>query len=426
MAWSQLYNFGGITLHSVVTDDSDRIYYCYTASPYNAYYYSIAGDNVTQVANSASFDSGALGAAVNQLVYFDGGLYAVIVGGSTYNLSVWKWDGSGTSWTMVYDFGASAGISQASITCSATQIVAVAFDTSDETDYEIAYSADGSSWSSGTRSLSPAPYAGVYGNLVFHVKSSPFSPQGIIGWWDQDDGGILLSATYVLEWGGTGFTTAEYYRYDWNGGSPITSGDQWVRDEYWSTDMLHWRFDSPDWEHSADLSSWVTGLTSGILPCLQTFGMIDYSIGNRIADGYVCGLTTADWTALEEIYAGASTMQAFIRLTGNLYPYAVIKIGATSYLYGKGAAFADPGDFNAAQFYTGTNALVQKSDLPYEGVKIGAMLTRDEDTVYIGMADASNDDPIVTGSSVDDWAAWTAFDGNLATDEPVNAIRKVQ
>ena len=27
MAWSQLYNFGGININSVVTDDGDRLYY---------------------------------------------------------------------------------------------------------------------------------------------------------------------------------------------------------------------------------------------------------------------------------------------------------------------------------------------------------------------------------------------------------------
>lgn len=338
MAWSQLLDLGGglNDCTCVVYDDNDNIY---MNNGGDVYKYNITGNSNTQISNAASFDTGILGGfPYGCITYFKGGLYAIIENAAATELSVWKYSGAGTTWSIVRDTGVAAGWS-GHIISDGSQIVAVGEDNFSVGSNVVNYSSDGSSWNVGTLSLSPAPYAGAYNAANFSILGSNTATLGIWAYWDQHMGGAgVRDAYYVLQWNGTGFTTAKYYRYQ--AAPPLSSGDTWVP-YYVFQDVRHWRIAIGVEAHTTDLNSWYTATAA---TPVRTHGFPSYSIGFTSPDFYT--LTTADWSIVEDIWAGAGTLKSMVRLSSNYYPYAIVRLTGTgnNYVYGRGSAFSDPAD----------------------------------------------------------------------------------
>jgi hypothetical protein len=142
-----------------------------------------------------------------------------------------------------------------------------------------------------------------------------------------------------------------------------------------------------------------------------------WSIANNQFEAY----DTVVGTVTLEGAAGGSELATVVRLTsGESYLIAFDTVSAFYKVMKRSSPISPPG----CRFYQDTNALTYRSELPFFGVHQDALLTRDEDTVWVG-SDAADAEAIVKGDSSDDYAAWTDSDAGTSSEE-IKAIKKVQ
>jgi hypothetical protein len=291
--------FNGNPVKKVATDGTDIYYWTASGGSGLFYKYDVSGNSYAAISDGSSFPAGT----TSVLGISTGGAGIVVLSGSLYTLrygngttedwfQVWKYDGTGTTWTKVYSSN-SMGYPQA-IWCNGSKIVAAGSGESvagSGVNNTTIYSTDGTSWSQGT-------FAVVW---VIYVSDNQDTFMG-------SDLGIFAILKY-----GPDSTDYGLYQY-----SSATDNWEFVQDNppYIHTASgpdYHWREDplTPnEYQHSANWAAWTTPTAAGTVPCRQinmpySVGVVDNTASYTV---YFWDTDSTEWGATgETISSGTDT-----------------------------------------------------------------------------------------------------------------------
>lgn len=358
--WSLLQNIADFDYHSVCSDGNRNIYYigAETTTP-NVFKYDANTDTIAQISTTGSWAGTSpgilLSANGSSIQYFKGDVYAVIAtADGSDNLRVFKYSGSGTSWTQV--FSATLASPVAMLFCTASDIILAPGVSVTYFDWAY-YSADGSSWLAATVDSSKRNTVCALcslSNLTMKAYGQGVTP--IFGEHQICDGSCdpPYQAYEWFEWV-TGAFTVTYYTQAM--GASIfdpqwTDTNVWLRyPELMFIDVTLWTHYSGDWQYQATLgNSWLTpGNNSPAVTPIVTIGPLNKQAG-RDGNYDLTFLESGSWSARETFGEGTfshlvvlSDGRGFIfgdapgtkidGIWGRSEPFPVVGTTASLYIY---------------------------------------------------------------------------------------------
>lgn len=304
MAWSLLHFVPYFQNQSVCTDGGN-IYFVANSTP-NVYKYDADADTVTQISNSGSWTGTTPSIATyfggSQVQWFNNALYVLVVTADvSNNLKVYRYNGSGTSWTQVY---VATSIDQKVLLNTGTNLV---ITPASANDYflEAFYSADGSSWSTASVDESCNPecvdclasvrIVNCYGQaaipVAYHKTTCDFScdpPYQSYCWFEWSPGSfsVTLSANAL---------SSNVFDPQWDPSSP-----SWVyAPGTVFNNILLWMNNSP-WQYVSSLGgTWSSpGNDTPAVTPVATFGPLSKQCG-RDDNFDITFLTGGSWETRE-------------------------------------------------------------------------------------------------------------------------------
>lgn len=311
--------YSGAEVQFVASDGTD-LYFVTPAGIINKY--TVATNTVTAISDGSTFPAGTTFAYLSGLVgaglvILGSGLYCARFGGGGAQdyCQVWKYDGSGTTWTKVYSSSA-IGLAQGLWGDGSLLVVlndGEFFGGSGVTN-ATAYSANGSSWTQGTIDSSAVAYGVPTGGNIFN--------------------GTQLGIFAMIQYSSTASDRAIYNfnvtTFNWDKIVDFASFDY----EYVTSGPdYHWRLDvvAGEYQRTTNWASWTTPTVGDIRPVPQI--NLPYSVGRKVTFGqtdlYLWDQATNQWQAAETITASDGgtiyhvarmsddTVLAFLKDSGN-------------------------------------------------------------------------------------------------------------
>lgn len=208
-------------------------------------------------------------------------------------------------------------------------------------------------------------------------------------------------------------------------------------------------FSAPDNWYRSNLVIQYTRKIKGSIVRITVGNSTDAQYGGTFNNFTVASLETADslsgpWTDIGGVdFASACNEQTevvidelenkYLRITcstaagpgfytGDLQA-RVARVEITNFIdYAEANEETGPPAASALQFYSGTNGLTYRSDLPFDTINNPACVAvRDDGSVFVGApAAGGGGELVVSGGSGDDYAAWTDITGSLT--DPIKSL----
>lgn len=400
MAWTEKQTLTTFDHRSVASDGVSVFFAQYGGgAKYHVFKYDPVADTVTQISNDASWSGTTPLLASNTggglpgpaLQCFGGSLYALIyTADGSNNLRVYKYSGSGTAWTSVFQI--TKAMKCVLYATGSHLIVAMAYPTDFPFTWAY-YSTNGTSWSAATVDNVPATIEGVGGTTQIFAFAYGQGHSPVIADHTGHSAGLADPDRRYrwFEWSAGAFniTQSADYLGDSAAWSPT---DVWLHDPgNYRRDLYHWYLEGGVWKYVSNLGdAWTTPGGSGATPL--------YSIGYTDQPGtYNNNFVTmvgGTWSAEETV--GSSTLT-----------HAVLLSDGSACLFSQTKIYAAPAPappVSAPRFYSGYDTLSLVATTPFTEVEPGALAARGDGQVAIGNGVADEVQRVVVwnGSSFDD------------------------
>jgi hypothetical protein len=368
--WSELQTLSNFDLLSVASNGNDLFFVQYGGElEYNVFKYDTSEDTVTQISNTsswtgttpllgASFPGGLSGSCIQ---WFNGSLYAVVfTEDATDDLRIFKYNGSGTSWTEIETFTNPSG-RFVLLATSSYLVLAASNQSSFLFDWAF-YSSNGTLWA--TASVSDTPpqinddFAVSKNRLSYNVTPTDkliFSDDAFKIGGDEPRQGYRW-----FQWNPTSLNITHSTFYD-SGEDEWTPADAWLHregDVLSLVDIFIWFANAGVWKYTNSLGGTIS--TPGNHNQGGTEIFPAYSIGFTEQPGDLDGdfvlLSGGTWGTPEAV--GTSAITHVIRMTdGGGFIFGFVG-GSTSGIYGRSEPFPDING-ETARFYWGENVFTQ-------------------------------------------------------------------